>query len=103
MSGRELRVEMLLGRHVTAANGRVIGRIEEIRAEARGTGAVVTAFLIGPEAVFERLSIPVLRLFGRGGGYLARPEQLDLADPDHPKLAVAVDALETLPGGDGQG
>lgn len=100
MSARELRVEMLLGRHVVAANGRVVGRIEEIRAEPRGTGAVVTAFLIGPEAALERLSVPVLRLFGRGGGYLARPEQLDLTDPDHPRLRVAVDALEPLPGGD---
>jgi hypothetical protein len=96
MSGRELRLEMLLGRRVLAANGHPVGRIEEVRAEARGTGAVVTGFLIGPEAMLERLSTPVLRLFGRGGGYVARPEQLDLADPLRPRLRVAVDALEPL-------
>jgi hypothetical protein len=92
MSARELRLELLLGRTVTAANGRSVGRIEEVRAEARGTGAVVTHYLLGPDALLERLSVHRLR--GGRRGYVARPDQLDLNDPRHPRLLVSVEDLE---------
>jgi sporulation protein YlmC with PRC-barrel domain len=98
VSARELRVEMLLGRPVIAANGHSVGRVEDIRAEVRGQGAVVTEVLIGPAAALERLSAHVTQLFGKRKGYVARPEQLDLSDPQHPRLRVSVEERAPLEG-----
>jgi hypothetical protein len=91
-----VRVELLVGRRVVGTNGKAVGRIEELRAEERDHDAVVTAVCIGPDALLERLSLPVTRLFGSGGGYVARIDQIDLSDPHRPTLRVPVAELEPL-------
>ena len=91
-----MRAELLVGRRVLAPDGKSAGRIQELRAGERGRDAVVTAVCIGPDALLERLSLPVARLFGRGGGYVARMDQIDLSDPLRPRLLVPVSDLETL-------
>jgi sporulation protein YlmC with PRC-barrel domain len=91
-----VRLELLIGRPVVATNGRTIGRVEEMRAETRGEDVVVSGVLIGPQALLERLSMPVRELFGRRTGYVARPDQIDLGDPHHPRLRVQVEELEKL-------
>lgn len=61
---RRVRVEDLIGRKVRTIDGaRVIGRIEEIRAEKRGPSYEVTSYLLGPTALLRRLGI-VHRLRG---------------------------------------
>src|ERR1044072_4082140 len=103
MAHSELNVEMLLSRRVYALNGRNIGRIEEVRAEWRGSECVVTEYLVGVYAVFERLSgwrigRAVLRLLPakRGAGYRVPWNQLDLADPERPRLRCSVEELVRL-------
>ncbi|MCU1381434.1 MAG: hypothetical protein JWL71_131 [Acidobacteria bacterium] len=99
MSAHLVRLDRLLGRCVLAANNRSIGRIEEFRAEARAAGWVVTAYSIGSAGLWERLGLAVRRLSGsRGGrhGYVARWDQLDLSNPDVPRLRCRVEELERL-------
>jgi hypothetical protein len=92
---REVRVQDLLGRHVTAANNVSVGRIEEIRAERRGGGLVVTEYHVGPAALLERLSANVGSWFGAGSRLrVIAWDQLDVQDPHHPRLLVEASELE---------
>jgi hypothetical protein len=93
--GREVNLEQLLGRPVRALNGRPAGRIEELRAEKRGAGHVVTEFVLGPGGLLERMAISFRRTYlGRPHhGQVARWDQLDLDDPEHPRLTCTVDEL----------
>ena len=92
----EVHLELLVGRQVLARNGRPIGRLEEVRAT---DDWIVTDYLVGPMAVFERLSANALAMVGRHmrpRGYRIRPEQLDVQDPRRPRLTCSVDELEPL-------
>jgi sporulation protein YlmC with PRC-barrel domain len=74
-----VHVERLLGRRVVSLNGRVIGRLEEIRAERRGAGGVVVGYVIGPAGLLERLIAGRRRIPGvKARGVLARWDQLDV-------------------------
>lgn len=94
----EARVELLLGRKVHAMDGRAVGRIEEMRAEREHDYWVVTEFHVGPTAIVERLSVRHfgLTLPGRVHGYRVRWDQIDLSDPDHPRLTCPLDELEHI-------
>ena len=81
---------------IARTNGKSIGRVEEVRAVERGQAAVVSGVCIGPRALLERLSAPVMSLVGRQSGYLARMDQIDLSDPLRPRLLVPVSELESL-------
>jgi len=91
-----VRLDRLLGRHVLAANNRSIGRIEEFRAERRGAGWVVMAYVIGRVGLWERLGLGVRLLFGThtAAGYVARWDQVDVSNPSSPRLLCAVEDLE---------
>jgi hypothetical protein len=93
-----VRLDRLLGRLVLAANNRAVGRIEEFRAEQHGTGWIVTSYAIGTAGLWERLGLGVGLLFGRTGrrGYLARWDQLDLSNPDVPRLNCPLEQLQHL-------
>jgi hypothetical protein len=94
---RELRLDRLLGRQVLAQNNRRVGRVEEFRAEKRGTGYVVIEYVIGVAGLFERLDVGVKLLFGRrAGGYLARWDQVDISNPERPRLTCPVEELRKL-------
>ena len=94
---RELRVDDLLGRQVLARNGQPIGHLEEFRAEKQGRDWAITEFVIGGAGLFERLGVGVKLLFGkRGGGYVARWDQLDISDAEHPRLTCGVQDLRRL-------
>ena len=103
MTTQHLHVELLLGEKVFALNGRPIGRLEEIRTEINRGHCFVSEFLVGKYAVFERLAAwrigrAVLRVLGAGRreGYRIRWNQLDLSDPQHPRLLCDVDDLMPL-------
>jgi sporulation protein YlmC with PRC-barrel domain len=98
---REARVEELLGRKVCDADGRKIGRIEELVAEQQGTELVVVEVHLGPGALLERLIdltslVPYSEALQKGLRRLRRIpwHQLDLSDPDHPRTTVRLRDLE---------
>jgi hypothetical protein len=90
-----LRLDRLLGRQVRTANHRRLGRIEEFRAERRGAEWVVTGYVIGATGLLERLGMGVRLILGmRGiGGYVARWDQLDLTNPDRPRISCPIEDL----------
>lgn len=97
-SESECRVELLIGRKVRAADGRAIGRIEELRAEREGNDYVVTEFHLGPIALIEALAVRHLglTLLGRAHGYRVRWDQLDLSDQEQPRLTCPVEEVERI-------
>lgn len=96
----ERRLEHLLGRKVYGEDGRVLGRLEEIRAEREGEHYVVADYRIGTAALLQRLSIGSIGILKRShpAGYRARWDQLSLEDPDRPTLTVAVEELQKIRG-----
>ena len=93
----EVRLDRLLGRQVLGRNNRPAGRLEEFRAEMRGQGCVITEFVIGTAGLLERMHVGVKLLFGRAsGGYVARWDQLDLSNPDYPRLTCSIEELRKL-------
>jgi hypothetical protein len=94
---RELRVDRLLGRPVLAKNHQHVGRLEEFRVEKQGRDWAIVEYVIGAAGLFERLGVGVRLLFGKGGGgYVARWDQLDISDPDHPRLTCGIKELRRL-------
>jgi len=90
---RLVRVEDLIGQRVRDRSGRVVGHIEEIRAEPRGERYEVTEYHLGSGAMLERLAI-VRHLFGRQSDtIIARWDQIDVQQPDAPVLTCPVEEL----------
>ena len=89
---RGLRLDRLLGREVYAGNSRRLGRLEEFRAERRGTNWIITEYVVGTAGVVERLGLGVRLILGfsRRRGYVVRWDQLDLTDADRPRLTCSV-------------
>ncbi len=87
---RLIHVEHLLGRRVRDADGVVVGRIEELRAEVVDGETVITEIHLGPAALWERLGGFALQLpFARflpvsPREYRVPWSSLDLSDPWHP-------------------
>lgn len=103
VSGREIHVEALLGSRIRDADGKCLGRIEEMIAELQGTEWLVVEYHVGPGALLERvveLSL-IVPLLGRMGGrwntrYRVSWNQLDLSDPDQPRLTVRQSEIERI-------
>ena len=94
MKTRELYLDELLGRTVLAGNNRSVGRLEEFHSEQRGDYFYVVEFVIGSAGLMERLNVGMKALFGMsGGGKVARWDQIDISDPEHPRLTCSVDEL----------
>jgi len=90
-----LHLELLLGREIVDANGKKVGRLEEAIAEKRGGEWVVTEFLCGRFGMMERFSVHhfgsmLMHMLGATGttakAQRIRWEDLDLSDPEHPRL-----------------
>jgi hypothetical protein len=104
MANRELHLELLLSKTVRGITGDPVGRIEEVHARQEGEEWVVHEFLIGAGAVVSRLSAGRLShviapLFGHRDaphGYRVRWDQIDLSDPDHPRLRCRRDQLRVF-------
>jgi sporulation protein YlmC with PRC-barrel domain len=96
----EINVELLLGRKVHDVNGEKVGRIEEFQVERGDNACLVKAYLIGTSAVIDRLSAwtlirPIARsLRNRALSVYHVPwEEMDLTDPEHPKLRISKSEL----------
>jgi hypothetical protein len=96
----ERRLELLLGTRVHAQDGGAIGRLEEFRAEREHDYYVVTEYHVGPVGLVERLAVRHLgfTLPGRIHGYCVRWDQLDIEDPDHPRLTCPIEEIERVGG-----
>ena len=90
-----LRLDRLVGRQVYTANNRRLGRLQEFRAERRGSTWVVTEYVIGAAGLMERLGLGARFILGleRPSGYVARWDQLEFSNPDHPNLTCTVAEL----------
>ena len=94
---RALRLDRLLGRVVHTRDNRAIGRLEEFRAERHGRDWFIVEYHIGPVALLERLGLGARHIVGvPGSGLAATWEQLDLSDPDHPRLTCPLEQLRRL-------
>jgi hypothetical protein len=91
------RLDRLLGRRVLARNNQIVGRLEEFRADVDAADWVITHYVIGGAGLFERLGVGMKALFGaRSGGYLACWDQIDIRDPNHPRLLCPIEDLQKL-------
>ncbi len=93
----DIRLQSLAGRQVRDVDGQVAGRIGEIRAERVGAKCHVVCFDLGPAAFLSRLGISVGTLVGlRSRGPLRVPwQQMDLSDPEHPRMRCRIAELKT--------
>ena len=93
----EINVELLIGRTVRDVDGDKIGRIEEFKIELDDKSCVLDSYLVGSSALIERLSAwtlvrPIARaLSGRRfySLYQVPWQDMDLSDPQHPRLRTA--------------
>jgi len=91
----ERRVERLLGRRVKGPDGKVVGRIEEIRAEPAGDSYEVVEYHLGTGAMLERLGL-VSRLLGRQPRtYVVRWDQLEFGADHQPRLTCDVSEIRS--------
>ena len=89
----EVNVELLIGRMVRDAEGKKIGRIEELLAVEQGDELVISEYHIGTYGLFERLSayhvgVGLIRFLG-ARAHVKDPkripwQELDLSDPEKP-------------------
>lgn len=101
-SDREIHLESLLGKRLVDQDGHSLGRIEELVAELRGLDWVVIEVEVGPAALVARLLeistlVPFLGVLRRSiARHRVAWHQLDLTDPDHPKISVRRSEVERL-------
>jgi sporulation protein YlmC with PRC-barrel domain len=108
MSGRAISLSRLVGRKVRDADGRPVGRLEELVAEIElhehGNDYVVVEFHVEVYGALEALAGShfarhFLRLFGRGVGYrrYCIPwDLMDLSDPEHPRVTRRAGELRAV-------
>lgn len=95
---RSLRLDRVIGRRVLMANNRPLGRLEECRVVRRGQSWEVSEWVVGPAGLLERLGLGARLLVGgaRGASYVLRWDQLDLSNPEQPRLTCRVDDLRRV-------
>lgn len=108
MSARDVEVSTLVGRKVRDADGRIVGRIEELCAELaldEGSEYVVREFHVGRLGVVGRFARGrflrrFLRLVGAGAyeRYAVPWELMDLGDPRRPRVRARREALRPVGG-----
>lgn len=90
-----VRLDRLIGRKILTGNNRPLGRLEECRAERSGDAWVITEWVIGSAGLLERLGFGVRMILGfrAGRSFVARWDQVDISDPEHPRLTCSMDEL----------
>jgi hypothetical protein len=90
-----VHLDRLIGRTILTGNNRPLGRLEECRAERRDDSWVITEWVIGSAGLLERLGLGVRMVLGlhTGTSFVARWDQVDISDPERPRLTCSVDEL----------
>ncbi|HET9210938.1 MAG TPA: hypothetical protein VFR03_11100 [Thermoanaerobaculia bacterium] len=94
---KAVHFELLLGRKVVDPEGRRVGRILAVRAEPEGEDCVVREYLLGTAALLTRLGISAGRMVGlpvRREPVRVPWDQMDLSDPERPRLRCGVEELK---------
>jgi len=100
----EVYLERLLGVEVRELDGAKVGRIEEVRTTEQDGDCVIEDFLVGGAAWLERLSVRAVQWLGlkwlarwlASHGYVVPWDQLDLSDPEHPRLRCSREHLQRI-------
>lgn len=93
----EIHLDRLLGRVVLTRNNQSVGRLEDCRVEKRGHEWTIVEYVIGAAGLLERLGVGLKLVIGLWpGGYVARWDQLDISDPERPRLTCGVEELRQL-------
>jgi len=96
MKTAKVHFELLLGCEVHDPDGTRVGRILSVIAEREGDDCVIREYHLGTAALLSRLGINALRLVGL---HRRRPlrvpwDQLDLGDPQKPRLKCRAEELK---------
>jgi hypothetical protein len=94
-----VRLQALVGELVHDVNGARVGRIRSVHAEREGDDCVVREYELGTAALLSRLGLSALRLAGlphRGEPLCVPWDQLDISDPEHPRLRCTKEELERM-------
>ncbi|TRC98317.1 hypothetical protein FJV76_13435 [Mesorhizobium sp. WSM4303] len=99
-----INLDQLAGRRIFSKEGRCIGHLEEIVADADGNELIVAEYHVGIFAAFERLSASSIgtalldlgRLRHRKGIYRIPWDKLDISDPTRPTLRCSTQELAAL-------
>jgi sporulation protein YlmC with PRC-barrel domain len=83
-----IRLDDLHGRKLRDSNGKVVGRIYDVRAEEQGGELVIVEYHVGAGALWTRLGFAALHLVGlaRRNPRIIPWDQVDISDPFHPVL-----------------
>lgn len=94
----EIHFELLVGKRVHDVNGKVVGALRNGQAVRRANQYWVEWWEVGTAALFESLGISIARLVGiRVREPLRIPwQQLDLSDPEKPRLKCTKEELLAL-------
>ena len=98
MKTRKVHLEQLLGKLVRDPDDAKVGRILSVHAEIEGDECTVRAYDLGAAALLENLGISILRV--AHGIFSMEPlrvpwDQLDLSDPEHPRLRCPLAELKS--------
>ena len=97
MKPQDLPLDRLLGRRVLGRDNQPVGRLHEFRTERHANGYAVSDYVIGAGGLLERLGLALRLIVGlRAHGRVARWDQLDISDPEHPRLTCNVEQLREL-------
>jgi hypothetical protein len=85
---RGLRLELLVGRVLTDARGKRVGRIVEIIGERTASECLLSAVLVAPNRLPDFFWLVISALGRHHDPSFKRVEwsELDLSDPKHPRL-----------------
>ena len=105
MPKRRIHLELLLGHQVLDVEGKPAGRIEELVARRDGEECFVAAYVLGREGLAERMSVAGLSSLFVGflgarrhspAGHRVPWNQMDLTDPQQPRLRCTLRELELM-------
>jgi hypothetical protein len=104
MKHRRVYLDTLLGQKVYDPAGQCAGRIEEVVARTENGQCIVEEFHLGRVGLLQRLSvahfaerlIAFLGARSRAASHSAAWDQIDLTNPEHPRLRCLISDLKQI-------
>jgi sporulation protein YlmC with PRC-barrel domain len=101
---KELQLFQILGKRVVDANGKYAGRLEEIEAERGDDVCVIKNYLVEHRGLLDRLqswmlAAPIqksIQVREKSRPYRIPWDQMDLSDPQHPRILVPQSELSRV-------